>query len=210
VALGYYTRVLSKHAAFPPFEALVQVIQEEHPGYQLTLEEGSAQAWETLLLSGDDGTAVAAIERNPVLEDSLGKAEIAEFLEEIKDCKPASGVAWLQAYLNSVQTIYAFQHLAGADTDEGFEALHALRFALWGRGDAIIQADLEGFTNEEGCGIVWQFSDSVTGPWNMGVHQDGKWRYFEMDLGNAEHRAAFLRGEVPAGVAVVPAASLAV
>ena len=207
--MGYYTRVLSKHAAFPPFDDLVQVVLEEHPVYKLTLEEGSAQEWETLLLASEDDTAVALIERNPVLEGSLGQAEIEEFLEEIKNCKPESGVAWLQAYLKSVETIYAFQHLAGADTDEGFEALHAVRFALWGRGDAIIQADYEGFTNEEGCGIVWQFSDSVSGPWNMGVHQDGKWRHFEMDLGNPEHRAAFLRGEVPAGVCVVPAASLA-
>ena len=78
---------------------------------------------------------------------------------------------------------------------EGSNALHALRSKLWERGDAIIQADGEGFTNEEGYHIVWQFSDSVSGPWNMGVLQDGVWRHFSMDLGDPDHRAAFLKGD---------------
>ena len=68
-----------------------------------------------------------------------------------------------------MKTIYAFQHLQGAEIGEGSNALHALRAKLWERGDAILQADDEGFTNEEGYHIVWQFSDSVSGPWNMGV-----------------------------------------
>ena len=78
---------------------------------------------------------------------------------------------WLADYLAEVKTIYAFQHLQGAETEEGGNVLHALRSALWERGDAIIQADNEGFTNEEGFHIVWQFSDSVSGPWNMGVYR---------------------------------------
>jgi len=27
--------------------------------------------------------------------------------------------------------------------------------------------------------IVWQFSDLVSGPWNMGVLQDGTWHHFK-------------------------------
>ena len=104
---------------------------------------------------------------------------------------------WLEDYLASVKTIYAFQHLQGSETVEGSNALHALRSKLWERGDAILQADGEGFTNEEGYHIVWQFSDSVSGPWNMGVLQDGVWRHFSMDLGDPDHRAAFLKGAVP-------------
>ena len=96
-----------------------------------------------------------------------------------------------------MKTIYAFQHLQGAETVEGSNALHALRSRLWERGDAIIQADGEGFTNEEGYHIVWQFSDSVSGPWKMGVLQDGVWRHFSMDLGDPDHRDAFLKGTVP-------------
>jgi hypothetical protein len=195
--VAYYTRVLSKQEAFPAFEELAQLIRDGHPNYKLTIESGDGDDWETLLLSGNDDVEVAVLERNPVANGSTGQDEIADLLEETQDCKPESGVAWLQEYLASVRTIYAFQHLQGADTEEGGNVIHALRSALWECGDAIIQADGEGFTNEEGYHIVWQFSDSVSGSWNMGIYQDDLWHHFKMDLGDPDHREAFLRGEVP-------------
>jgi hypothetical protein len=201
--MGYYTRVLSKQEEFPALAELAQSIASEHPDYKLTLEDGTEEDWESLLLSGNDGVEVAVIERNPVTEGSIGQDDITEFLEETHDCKPESGVEWLADYLAEVKTIYAFQHLQGSETEDGGNALHALRATLWERGDAIIQADLEGFTNEDGYQIVWQFSDSVSGPWNMGVLQDGVWHHFSMDLGDPDHRAAFLRGEVPDDLAKV-------
>jgi hypothetical protein len=195
--VGYFTRVLSKDEEFPSFIELAQLVRAEHPEYRLTIEEGSEEEWDTLLLSGNDEVEVALIERNPVTDGSIGQDEIADFIEDIQDCKPKSGVQWLEDYLGSVQTIYSFQHLQGSETVEGSNALHALRSALWERKDAIIQADGEGFTNEDGYHIIWQFSESVSGPWNMGVLQDGVWRHFSMDLGDPDHRAAFLRGAVP-------------
>jgi hypothetical protein len=198
---------LSKDEVFPAFDELAQFVRAEHSNYNLTIEDGSEEEWETLLLSGDDGIEVALLERNPVLDGSLGQDEIAEFIEETQECKPETGVAWLHEYLAEVKTIYSFQHLQGADTEEGSSVLHALRSHLWERGDAIIQADLEGFTNEDGYHIVWQFSDSVSGPWNMGVLQDGTWYHFSMDLGDPDHRAAFQNGEVPGDLSSVRGAS---
>jgi len=195
--MAYYTRVLSKDEEFPPFDELAQFVRAEHPHFKLTIEEGTEEEWESLLLSSNDDVEVAVIERNPVAEGSVGEDEIAEFIEDTQDAKPESGVAWLHEYLASVKTIYAFQHLQGNEFEEGSSALHALRSKLWERGDAILQADGEGFTNEEGYHIVWQFSDSVSGPWNMAVQQDGVWRQFTMDLGDPDHRAAFLEGSVP-------------
>lgn len=201
--MGYYTRVLSKDEEFPSLEDLAQVLSEHHSGYTLSVEDGSEEDWESLLLSGSDGSEVALLERNPVSDGSVGQDEIADFLEDIEDSKPESGAEWLKDYLASVKTIYAFQHLQGADTEEGGNALHALRAAIWERGDAILQADLEGFTNEEGYHILWQFSDSVSGPWNMGVLQDDTWYHFRMDLGDPVHREAFLNGEIPSDLSVI-------
>jgi hypothetical protein len=195
--LAYYTRVLSKQEEFPPFDELARLIRDGHPDYKLTIESSEEEEWETLLLSGNDEVEVAVIERNAVANGSTGQDEIADLLEDIQDCKPQSGAEWLTDYLAEVKTVYAFQHLQGAETDEGGNVLHALRSALWERGDAIIQADGEGFTNEEGFHILWQFSDSVSGPWNMGVYKDDLWHHFKMDLGDPDHRAAFLEGEVP-------------
>jgi hypothetical protein len=201
--MGYYTRVLSKDEEFPSFEELALMIREQHPEFRLSIEEGTEEEWDVLLLSGLDEVEVALVERNPVSDGSVGQDEIADFLEDLQDCKPKSGVQWLEDYLTEVKTIYAFQHLQGAEMVDGGNALHALRSALWERGDAIIQADAEGFTNEEGFHIVWQFSDSVSGPWNMGVLQDGVWHHFSMDLGDSDHRAAFLKGMVPGDLTAV-------
>jgi hypothetical protein len=195
--LPYYTRVLSKQDEFPSFEELAEFVRAGHPYHKLTVESGDEEDWESLLLSGDDQVEVAVVERNPVEIGSVGQDEIAEFLDELQGCKPESGVAWLTEYLAEVKTVYAFQHLQGAETEEGGNVLHALRSHLWERGDTIIQADNEGFTNEEGFHIVWQFSDSVSGPWNMGVWKDDLGHHFKMDLGDPDHRAAFLAGEVP-------------
>jgi hypothetical protein len=197
--LPYYTRVFSKDEEFPPFDELAQWIRAEHPGYKLAIEDGTEEEWETLLLSGNDEVEVALIERIPVFDED----DVSEFMEDLHDCKPESGVQWLKEYLASVRTIYAFHHLQGSETEDGSNTLHALRSHLWERGDAIIQADGEGFTNEDGYHIVWQFSDSVSGPWNMGIFQDGIWYHFKMDLGDPDHRAAFFNGEVPEDLSAI-------
>jgi len=202
--MPYYTRVLTKQEEFPSVDELAQFIRAEHPEYKLTLEEGTEEDWESLLLSGDDEVEVAVLERYPIFDGSAGQDEIADFIIDLQDCKPDSGVDWLTEYLGEVKTIYAFQHLQGAETVDGSNALHALRSHLWERGDAILQADGEGFTNEDGFHIVWQFSDSISGPWNMGVIKDDTWFHFKMDLGDPDHRAAFLAGEVPEDLSAVP------
>ena len=123
-----------------------------------------------------------------------------EFIDEIADARPESAVQWLREFFPRVACIYAFQHLSGADQEAGFEMLSAVRTALWSSAPAILQADGEGFSNEDGYHILWQFSESVTGLWWMGVLKDGKWIHFEMDLGNKDQRHAFLAGQVPEGV----------
>jgi len=202
--MPYYTRVLTKQEDFPSLDELAQFIHTEHPEYKLTLEEGTQEDWESLLLSGNDEVEVAVLERYAVFDGSNGQDEIADFILDLEECKPDTGVQWLIEFLGEVKSIYAFQHLQGTETVDGGNALHALRSHLWERGDAILQADNEGFTNEDGFHIVWQFSDSISGPWNMGVYKDDIWYHFKMDLGDPDHRAAFLAGEVPDDLSAVP------
>ena len=112
--MGYYTRVLSKDEEFPSFEELARLVSDGHPDYRLSIEEGTEEEWEMLLLAGIDEVEVALIERNPVWDGSIGQDEVADFLEELQDCRPKSGVQWLENYL-AVKTIYAFQHLQGSE-----------------------------------------------------------------------------------------------
>lgn len=196
--MGYYTRVLSKRSDCPPLEVLVNALRAAHTEAVLSVEDGTPDEWGSLLLAHADGREIAVVERNLVTDGSLGAAEVAELVEEIQDCKPASAVPWLTAFLRSVRAIYAFQHLSGTDTNQGDAALRSVSDAIWSRGDAILQADGEGFSNEQGYHILWQFSDRVSGPWWMAVLEGETWRTFQMDLGDENHRAAFLEGRVAA------------
>jgi hypothetical protein len=195
--VSYYTRVLTKNEDVPTIEELTSFLQTDFPDFKLSVEEGDEEEWERLLLSTDDDLEVALIERNPVYDGSVAQDDIADLREDLVDVQPEANVEWLEDYLDEVTTVYAFQHLQGADTDIGGNALHAIRHAFWERGESILQADGEGFTNEEGFHITWQYNDDITGVWNMAVMQDGTWHQFKMDLGDPDHREAFCNGEVP-------------
>jgi hypothetical protein len=199
-AMGYYIRVLGKNLTTIP----VQELREVALPAVVDLAESSADTWGQLILKHKSGQEIAVIERNPVVEGELGADELQEFLDELPHHKPDSAAAWLQEYLPTVTVIYGFQLLSGTDVDDGWTPLNRLHRAIWSHAGGILQADGEGFSNEEGFTVLWQFGESVTGQWNLGVMaQDGRWVHFEMDLGNDEHREAFWRGEVPAGVRLI-------
>lgn len=61
--MSYYTRVLSKSDEFPSLAELAQTLAVEHPDCRLTVEEGSEEEWDTLLLSGSDDVEIALLER---------------------------------------------------------------------------------------------------------------------------------------------------
>ena len=196
--MGYYVRVLSTSADCVSLSELQATIKKEKLGATLSAEAGSDD-WEQLILSHADGREIAAIERNLVEEGSLGSDELAEFADEVAECKPANAAQWLLEYFHRIRCIYAFQLLSGTDHKNGWEILEAVKNCIWSAAPSIIQADNEGFTNEEGYHILWQFSDSVDGDWWMAVLQDGRWNSFEMDLGNPKHRESFFQGQIPDG-----------
>ena len=198
--MGYYIRLLSPSDALPPYRQLRDSLSP-FDSVALAVEDGDEADWKQLLVAHADETPIASIERNVVRGGELGAEEIAEFLEEIEDCKPASAVAWLRDHLAKTKCIYAFRILSGTEKDDGWSAVYAVRGAIQEAAGGIMQADGEGFSNEEGFHILWQFSDTVKGPWWMAVLRDGEWVTFQMQLGNRKHREAFFRGEVPAGVA---------
>ena len=63
----------------------------------------------------------------------------------------------------------------------------------------LFQSDGEGFSNEEGAHILWQFDDDVAGPWKMAILQGTRWQSFMMDLENKGQRRAFLEGQLVKG-----------
>lgn len=198
--MGYYVRVLTPSEQHIRFRELRDAVAAESPKAMLAVDEGSDDHWRQLLLAHPDGTEIAILEHHGADDDLLAE-EIQEFRDEIADCKPQSGALWLKDYLQRIRAIYALQVLDGVNAADGWAIFGALKAAIWQRTGGIFQADGEGFSNPEGYHILWQFSETVSGNWWMGVLENGAWVHFEMDLGNPKHREAFLRGEVPKGVA---------
>ncbi len=196
--MGYYIRVLGQKTDPVPIQKLRNAVQ---PGV-LHLE-GEENEWQQLTLSHPTGREIAVIEKNPVIEGQLGAEELREFIEEVRNCKPNSAATWLQQYLSTVKVIYAFQVLGGAAIEDGWSLLQRSYQAVWNHVGGILQSDGEGFSDEAGFTILWQFGEDVTGTWNMGVISDGRFLHFEMDLANEQHRNAFWNGEVPKGVKLV-------
>ena len=200
--MGYYIRVLSRSA-----EAAAASIFEKSlsaDGRRATISgDIDSSEWQQLVVAHTNGNEVCLIERFPVATTEIGHDEIDGFLEEIDGCLPKSGAEWLTSYLPTIETVYLLQILPGADEAGGWDIVGSVKNALWSFAGGIIQADFEGFTNDEGYHILWQFSDRVTGDWWMAILDDGKWVKFRMDLGDPIHRAAFQSGEVPTGIATI-------
>lgn len=202
--MSYYTRILTPSAARVPVAELQAALKAAKVQARLEIEEGSAEEWKQLAVTDRDGGSVLTIERNDVSEGGVGHDEIQEFLEEIPNYRPASAVKWLQNYLPTIRTIYAFQHLDGMSKASGRRIFDTLQTALWSKLGGIFQADNEGFSNEQGYHILWQFCERVNGLWSMALRDEsGHWNQFQMDLGNSEHRESFKHGRIPAGCALI-------
>jgi hypothetical protein len=193
--MAYYIRVLSTSDRVLP----VSVLAASLNGQTLTVVGGTDSEWDELLLAHANGREIAVIERTVVTQGSMAAEELEEFKDELDELKPVSGADWLRDFLPRVQAIYAFQILSGSDLDDGWSAINEVKTKLWNDLGGIFQADGEGFSNEDGYQVVWQFSDLAAGPWWMGLRRDGGWVHFEMELSDRAQREAFLRGEVPVG-----------
>lgn len=194
--MSFYCRVFTKDSAKIEMKDFETVLKES--GGILEIEEGDEASWKSLLLKDKDGIPVCFVDRDEVLAESIGEEEIVEFLEEMETARPKSSSVWIEEYLKDTKVIYAFELLEGIDTDEGYEAFDAFRNVIFDKVGGIFQADGEGFSNEEGFHILWQFDEDVEGAWEMAVlDDDGKWKHFEMELSDREQQREFQDGKVP-------------
>jgi hypothetical protein len=198
--MPYYIRVLGTSNSEITADQLQGHLKKMNKKATIEVDEGTSIDWSSLLVKDADNREIILIEKNPVIYGDLGKEEIEEFKEIVKDKKPAEAAKWLLKYFEKVKVIYAFQILNSVDNDENWEIVGALKTFIWQTTKGILQADYEGFTNEEGYHILWQFSDGVTGLWTMAVKNIfGQWTKFEMELGDKEQRQEFLNNKVPKG-----------
>ncbi len=193
-------RVLARSEGIVPVSQLEQRLKRDGLPAKIEIREGAPMSWAQLLLKHRKGSDIALIERKPVEGDEPGAEEVERVRDEVGRCQPESTARWLEEYLDQVQCLYVFQLLGGAGEEGGWDAVHAVQWEIWTTLGGILHADGEGFSNEDGYHILWQFPEDVTGTLNMAVlDAANRWVPFEMDLGDPAHRRAFLAGQVPEG-----------
>jgi hypothetical protein len=177
------------------------------PELAAALEKGGLKAeiiadqadepWSVLDVESPNGSKLVQIEKNFIFQGCLAQAELDEFRVLIREHQPLSAVEWLDHYFDRIKVVYAIRVLDAALIDHNLEIVNALKRAIWGKSGGLLQNDLEGFSNEEGYHILWQFPDDITGDKYCAVLDNGVWVRFRMDLGDAFQRMAFWAGEVP-------------
>ena len=197
--MGYYIRVLGTQDRDISINDLQEALQKAGLTASLQLDpDETARQCTMINVENDHGQPLAQIERNPVVEGELGQEELDEFRELIREEQPQSAVQWLTGYFDRVKVIYAFQLLSGALEGNNYDIISTLRTAIWEKTGGILQADNEGFSNEEGYHILWQYAETVTGDLYAAVlNASGAWEKFRMDLGDHFQRMAFQGGSVP-------------
>ena len=197
--MGYYIRILGINDPDIHLEKLLDDLKSDGLTGKIHIEENQEQScWSLIQIANVHDLVIAQIERNSVIKGELGLDELKEFREEILDYKPDSSVDWLTTYFDKLKVIYAFQLLNDCFKDANYSIISRIRTTIWNITGGIFQADNEGFTNEDGYHILWQFSDSVTGDWHMALKDSkDKWIKFRMNLGDIEQREEFKRGIIP-------------
>jgi hypothetical protein len=197
--MPYYIRVLGTQDPDIHIDELIDALKKDGLTAKFELDPSEQPGkWTMFDILNQDGEALVQVERNPVIDGELGQDELNEFREIIQDYKPSSAVKWLTNYFDKVKVIYAFQMLNAAFADSNFEIVSNVKAKIWNETKGILQADNEGFSNDDGSHILWQFSDDVTGEWSCAVYSSaGNWDNFIMDLGDTAQRKEFQNGDIP-------------
>jgi hypothetical protein len=197
--MGYYIRVLGLRDVDIHLDELSAALKAA--GLKATFELGEAcepHKWTMVEVRTERGAKLAEIERNRVVPGKLAQQELDEFREIIREHQPLSAVQWLDKYFGRITVVYAFRILDAALLDFNIEIVGVVKSAIWGKTGGLLQNDQEGFSNDNGDHILWQFPDDVTGDKYCAVlDEKGSWQRFRMDLGDPFQRMAFWSGEVP-------------
>jgi hypothetical protein len=196
--MAYYIRVLGLQDSDIHLDDLT--VELKTAGLNAIFQLGEScepRKWSMLEVRAHHGAKLAQIERNRVAPGKLAQQELDEFREIIRTHQPLSAVQWLDNYFGGVTVVYAFRVLDAALLEYNFEIVSTLKTAIWARTGGLLQNDLEGFSNDHGDHILWQFPDDVTGDKYCAVLENGVWVRFRMDLADPFQRMAFWAGEVP-------------
>ncbi len=178
----------------------IKFVAEFRDDLRAELVAGTPDDWREITVREDDWWWFN-FERRLVPPGSDTKwEELAVFRDWLKAAQPAVNTQWVTEYLTRVKTIYKFECSTSAP-ETNMDVANEIVRRLRGRDRiGLLYAELEGWMNELGAHITWEFSERVSGECLMAVRRPGGWVYFRMELGDPHHREAFKAGKVPTGL----------
>ena len=202
--MAYYMRLFTKSAEWMSIHDLAAAVRDAGHEALYGIAAGSEAQWLQVHVRNNSGQDICVIERTE-RGDGLFDEELAEFYELLRGLEPRSGAVWVSKYLKDVAVTYAVRVFQAA-FDPNATGPHPgdLLWSLKHQVGELIQADGEGFTNEDGYTVVWQFAGNVTGDWAVAVLDEaGNWHSARIDLGDKQHRLAFKAGRLPESIAEI-------
>ncbi len=190
--MSYYVRVLTPSAEIVPFAEI------QKQGNAIQLISGTDSAWDKIEVYEPRNKLLAVIERLPVSSGSRGESELARLKDSLQGQLPINAREWINRFLSTVVTIYTFQLNTDGIKKQGWQTLGRIQNVLKDTLTGIIQADNEGYYNENGDYILWQMYAGAGGTIPAAtLDENGNWVKFTLNLNNYQAVEMFQQGTVP-------------
>jgi hypothetical protein len=148
--MGYYIRAFCRTDKFPAFREIQAYMYSVNPVYRLEADVDDNSNWTNLEIYYKDGNHPISVEINWCDdESSVGKEELAEFLEVIGPPRLSIKKRQVIKKLRETKFIICNQLLSDLD-DDGYIANGLFMDFFVERYKGMIHAENEGFYNEDG------------------------------------------------------------
>jgi hypothetical protein len=190
--MSYYVRLLTASEKVVPFSEIGK------QGNFIKLISGTAAAWEQIEVYQPENKLIAIVERHSLSENSSAANELAQLKDSLGGSYPVNAREWLRKYLSTVKTIYTFQLQGDKITKHGWPVLGRIQNLLKDTLRGIIQADKEGYYNENGDYILWQMYSGAAGTIPAAtLDENGDWIPFQLRLDDNRTVDQFKQGIPP-------------
>ncbi len=190
--MGYYVRVLATSEKVIPFSEIVK------QGNSIKLISGTDAAWIRIEIYEPEDNLISILDRELITPGSSGEDTIAKLIESINKSYPVSAREWIRKYFLKIKAIYSFQLINNNITARGWPTLGRIQNLLKDLLGGIIQADNEGFYNEDGDYILWQMYEGATGTIPAAtLDDDGDWISYQLRLNDEKSIDQFKQGIAP-------------
>jgi hypothetical protein len=190
--MSYYVRLLTAAEKAVPFSVL------EKQCNSLKLVSGSGTLWDKIEIYQPADNLISVLERLPLSAGGPSETAMAQLKSVVASSYPVNAREWLRKYLSTVKTIYSFHLLAENITRDGWPVMGRVQNLLKDTLTGIVQADNEGFYNEDGDYILWQMYAGAAGTIPAAtLDANGEWIPYQLRLDDDRAIEQFKQGLPP-------------